>query len=106
ASKMDKKSISTERFPTISYKMYGTGDAIVLLHGFPLDSSIWHLVADELAKEYKVIVPDIPGSGASTFSGGELSVEDIAESVRLVLEAEQIDKAVIAGHSMGGYAAI
>lgn len=103
---MDKKSISTERFPTISYNIYGSGDVIVLLHGFPLDNSIWHLVADELAKGYKVIVPDIPGSGASTFSGDELSVEDIAESVRLVLEAEQIDKTIIAGHSMGGYAAI
>lgn len=103
---MDNKCISTEKFPVLSYRIYGDGNTIVLLHGFPLDGSIWNEVAEELANEYRVIVPDIPGSGASTFAGEELSVEDMAESVLLILKAESIDNAIIAGHSMGGYAAI
>jgi len=45
----------------------------------------------------------LPGSGKSSFEGEELSMEDMAESVKLILDEEQVDGAVIAGHSMGGY---
>lgn len=103
---MERKIISTDKFPQLSYTIYGGGDAIVLLHGFPLDGSIWDKVVPALAENYTVIVPDIPGSGESTFAGEELSIEEIAESVKLILDNEGIDTAIIAGHSMGGYAAL
>lgn len=103
---MERKNISTAKFPKLSYTMHGKGDPIVLIHGFPLDSSLWDKILAPLAKDYLLIVPDIPGSGDSTFAGEELSIEEIAESVKLILENEQINNAVIAGHSMGGYAAL
>ncbi len=103
---MERRIISTQKFPALSYKVAGEGEALVLLHGFPLDGAIWDQVVPELSKQYLVIVPDIPGCGNSTFSGDDLSIEEIAESVMLILEQEQVEKAVIAGHSMGGYAAL
>lgn len=103
---MERKIISTDKFPQLSYAVYGGGDAIVLLHGFPLDGSIWDKVVPAPAESYTVIVPDIPGSGESTFAGEELSMEEMADSVKLVLDNEQINTAIIAGHSMGGYAAL
>lgn len=103
---MNLKTIVTQKFPQLSYTVYGSGEAIVLIHGFPLNGSIWHEVAIEISKKYMVIVPDLPGSGQSTFAGDTLSVEDMAESVHVTLQAEGISKAVFAGHSMGGYAAI
>lgn len=103
---MNLKTIVTPKFPQLSYTVYGSGQAIILIHGFPLDGSIWHEVATEVAKKYMVIVPDLPGSGQSTFAGDTLSVEDMAESIQLILQAEGITKAIIAGHSMGGYAAM
>ncbi|HEY9178769.1 MAG TPA: alpha/beta hydrolase [Flavipsychrobacter sp.] len=103
---MEKKNIHTAKFPQLSYNMYGKGDVIVLLHGFPLDSSLWDKIVPTLAEDYLVIVPDLPGSGKSTFEGNELSIDEMAESVRLILVKEQVNKVVLAGHSMGGYVAL
>lgn len=103
---MERKFISTNKYPQLSYTMSGNGNVIVLIHGFPLDGSIWDGILSVLSAEYRVIVPDVPGCGQSTFSGSELSIEDIAESIHLILAEEKIEQAVIAGHSMGGYAAL
>lgn len=103
---MKAKTINTEKFPSLYYRVSGQGDAIVLLHGFPLDGSIWNKVSEKLSETNTVIVPDIPGSGESMFNGDELSMEDMADAVRAILKEEGIDKAIVAGHSMGGYAAL
>lgn len=103
---MEKKNITTAKFPRLSYTIHGSGKPIVLLHGFPLDSSLWNKVVPGLAKDYMLIVPDLPGSGDSTFEGEDLSVEDMATAVQLILDEEQVQSAVIAGHSMGGYVAL
>lgn len=103
---MEKKNITTAKFPRLSYTIHGSGKPIVLLHGFPLDSSLWNKVVPGLAKDYMLIVPDLPGSGDSTFEGEDLSVEDMATAVQLILDEEHVQSAVIAGHSMGGYVAL
>lgn len=96
----------TARYPKLSYSVFGSGKVIVLLHGFPLDGGIWDGVLPFLSKHYKVIVPDLPGCGQSTYGTDDLSIEDIAESAHLILSNEKVERAVLAGHSMGGYAAL
>jgi pimeloyl-ACP methyl ester carboxylesterase len=98
--------ISNDIFQRISYRKYGNGPAIVLLHGFPEDGNLWRYIHPALSASFTVIVPDLPGSGDSEFSGDNISVAQLAESVQLILEQEQIAGAVIAGHSMGGYVAL
>ena len=93
-------------FPQLSYNKTGEGLPIVLLHGFPANADLWREITPALSKYYTVIAPDLPGSGQSTFSSPDLSMELIAQSVSDILEHEGIDTAMIAGHSMGGYVAL
>ncbi|MGH2830769.1 MAG: alpha/beta fold hydrolase, partial [Actinomycetota bacterium] len=43
----------------------GSGPAVVLLHGFPQTGACWDPIAARLAARFRVIVPDLPGYGAS-----------------------------------------
>jgi pimeloyl-ACP methyl ester carboxylesterase len=90
----------------IHYTTQGKGNPLVLIHGFPNDSSAWDTIIPELAKRYLVILPDLPGAGNSPLPGTELTMEYMAASIKEVLDKEGISKAVLAGHSMGGYTAM
>jgi pimeloyl-ACP methyl ester carboxylesterase len=89
----------------LSYALYGSGAPVVLLHGFAEDHEVWKNQVAVLEKIYTVIVPDLPGSGASD-KLDETSMESMAESVKSILENEKIDQIALIGHSMGGYVAL
>lgn len=99
---MEVKLISTNVFESLQYRKTGSGPAIVLLHGFPVSSLLWSRVWDKIGEYNTVIAPDLPGSGGSA-GIPNLSMELMADAVRAILDAEGIAKAIIAGHSMGGY---
>src|SRR5690348_3702228 len=79
---------------------------IVLIHGYPLDRSMWYGVIAALGAGVRVIAPDLRGFGKAAPAEGEPSVEAMAEDVLELLMAEKIDRALIAGMSMGGYVAL
>lgn len=85
------------------YKICGKGKAVVLLHGFLEEGSMWNHVSKELAKNYRVIVPDLEGFGRSPFISKKLSMEKYAAAVFELLQKEKVKKCVLLGHSMGGY---
>ena len=89
-----------------SYFKVGSGNTIVLLHGYLETKEIWTDFAIELAKKFKVIVPDLPGHGNSDLPNTDLSVEKMAESVKIILDHENIDNCFMVGHSMGAYVAL
>jgi pimeloyl-ACP methyl ester carboxylesterase len=84
----------------------GSGDAIVLLHGFPLTHEIWNAQADALAKTHRVVRPDLRGMGGSTPTHGPYLMESLAGDVAAMLDALGIERATIVGHSLGGYVAL
>ncbi|MBC8033149.1 MAG: alpha/beta hydrolase [Chitinophagaceae bacterium] len=84
------------------YRISGSGNPVVLIHGFAEDGAIWKNQQLALEKNYRVIVPDLPGSGQSP-EWGDMSMEELAESVKAILDAESIPSASLIGHSMGGY---
>jgi pimeloyl-ACP methyl ester carboxylesterase len=88
----------------LSYYDSGTGEVIVLIHGFAEDRQIWAGIKEAL-NEYRLILPDLPGSGASALTQ-PLSIESMAEAVAEILRLEKIEQAIIIGHSMGGYVAL
>jgi pimeloyl-ACP methyl ester carboxylesterase len=92
----------------IVYDVVGDGHpAIVLIHGYPLDRSVWAEVVPLLADRATVLSVDLPGFGASAPPlDGDLSMARLAGDVADVLDAEGIDAAVIVGLSMGGYVAL
>jgi pimeloyl-ACP methyl ester carboxylesterase len=88
------------------YKVTGKGKAVVLVHGFIEEGSMWNDTVKLLAKNYKVIVPDLEGFGSSPLLSKKLSMEHYADALYAVLQEEKINKCVMLGHSMGGYIAL
>ncbi len=101
---MHRKSITIEG-KLISYMAGGEGHAVVLLHGFGVDSTVWLEQINYLQKSYRVIAPDLPGIGVSELTS-DVSMEGVAAIVKEILEAEEIEKATVIGHSLGGYIAL
>lgn len=87
----------------VSYTDTGSGPCILLLHGYLESAEIWEEFVPGLAGRFRVISMDIPGHGRSGTWGREHSMNDLAESVKVLLDAEAIEKVVLVGHSMGGY---
>jgi 3-oxoadipate enol-lactonase len=90
----------------LAYERRGTGVPLVLLHGFPLDHHTWDLVAPLLEETFDLILPDLRGFGQSTTVDSQYSVDDLASDIAGLLDHLGIEKAAIAGHSMGGYVAL
>lgn len=87
----------------ISYTDSGQGTAIVLLHGFLENKKMWRDYVDFFSEKYRIITIDLLGHGESDSLGYVHSMEDNANAVQEVLKQLKIEKATIAGHSMGGY---
>lgn len=90
----------------LRYVASGAGIPLVLLHGFPLSGAIWQAQREALAKKYWVIVPDLRGHGQSPAPLGVYEMSLLARDVCALLDTLVIDRAVIMGHSMGGYATL
>lgn len=85
------------------YEDEGKGNAIVLLHGYLESSEIWGSFGKELSKHNRLIRMDLPGHGKSSPVCETQTIEIMADSVKAVLDRLDIGRAVIIGHSMGGY---
>jgi len=82
----------------------GSGPAVVLLHAFPMDSSLWAAQRRSLALAgHRVITPDLPGFGGSAPSPAPPSLDVMADAVVGLLDHLGIERAVVGGLSMGGY---
>ncbi len=84
----------------------GKGSAIVLLHGFLENSSMWNAVVNILSEKNRVICIDLLGHGKTENRGYIHTMEDQAEMVKDVLNHLRLKKYVLIGHSMGGYIAL
>lgn len=91
---------------TLAYADEGSGHAVVLIHGFPLDHTIWDAVTPHLAANARVLRPDLRGLGASSVSAGPYLMETLAADVAALLDAHSIERATIVGHSLGGFVAL
>lgn len=88
----------------IYYKVTGSGQPVVLLHGFAEDNNIWHEQINFLQDYCRLIIPDLTGSGKSgMLQKNDVTIEDYAISVNALLINENIDRCILLGHSMGGY---
>ena len=91
---------------SIHYQEQGQGElAIVLLHGFPLDSRVWKAQVEALSGRHRVIAPDLRGFGRSA-SADAFTMESVADDVHALLADLGALPAVLGGLSMGGYAAL
>lgn len=86
----------------------GPGPVVVLLHGFPLDHTMWEYQQGTVGSEYRVLSPDLRGHGRSVAPDGPIyTIDGMADDVLETLEAQGIDGPfVLGGLSMGGYVAL
>lgn len=84
------------------YDEAGSGPVLVLLHGLGSSSRDWEHQVPAFAAHYRVIVPDLRGSGASDKPRGPYRIADFAADVWALLDELGIDRAAIVGLSMGG----
>jgi 3-oxoadipate enol-lactonase len=89
----------------LAYDDEGTGPAIVFLHGFPFNRSMWFEQAQVLKNHYRVIVPDLRGHGETEVTS-EAAMDQMADDIASLLDTLEISRAIIAGLSMGGYVAL
>lgn len=87
------------------FESVGDGPAILLLHAFPFDGRMWSEQVRDLAPAYRVLVPDMPGFGVSPRPDGNPSLDDWAKIILARCKRDGVEKAVVAGCSMGGYLA-
>lgn len=85
----------------------GSGPPLVLLHGYPQTSAMWHAVAPELTKDYQVICPDLRGYGRSLkpptdAAHAPYSKRAMASDVLAVMDRLGHDRFVIGAHDRGG----
>lgn len=92
-----------EKAIDLFYLEQGKGIPAIFLHGYPLDHRIWLPVFPHLSKNIHIVAPDLRGHGRSPAPEGVYSMGLMVEDVIRLLDHLKIEKAVIAGHSMGGY---
>ena len=94
----------------ISYRIWGQeregGSAIVLLHGWRSDSSIWSSFVEQLAPSAPVYALDLPGFGGSPLHKESLTLADYTETLAAFAQKLRLEKLILIGHSFGGRVAI
>jgi pimeloyl-ACP methyl ester carboxylesterase len=85
----------------------GDGPAVLLLHAFPLNAGMWDEQFATLGDRYRVIAPDLKGFGGSDAPGdrSQYTMDSYADELAALLDSLGVNKAVVAGLSMGGYVA-
>ena len=87
----------------LAYTRLGKGTPLVLVHGFPLDSSSWNELIPYLKDHFDLILPDLRGFGKSTTVESPYTLSDMADDLAGLLDHLGVEKTALAGHSMGGY---
>ena len=90
----------------VSFSDEGKGAAVILLHGFLENSTMWKNIQPELIKRNRVITIDLLGHGKTGCLGYVHTMEMMADVVHVVLSHLKIRKSIFIGHSMGGYVAL
>ncbi|MBE2213568.1 MAG: alpha/beta fold hydrolase [Opitutaceae bacterium] len=87
----------------IAYLDGGSGEVVILLHGFGAEKDNWTHFARYLTAHYRVVAPDLPGFGDSSFvEGASYRIADQARRLAAFADALGIARFHLAGNSMGG----
>jgi pimeloyl-ACP methyl ester carboxylesterase len=82
----------------------GDGDAVLFVHGFPLDRTMWSEIAGTLTG-WRRIAPDLRGFGVSEGPDGGYTMAEYADDLAALLDLLEIEDVLLCGLSMGGYVA-
>ncbi|MFI3280467.1 MAG: alpha/beta hydrolase [Rikenellaceae bacterium] len=90
----------------VNIDVRGEGDAIILLHGWGCDNTIFESCRGYLSDAYKVYTFDLPGFGASAEPAAVWGTQDYVDMLHAFVEEMSIEQPTLAGHSFGGRVSI
>jgi pimeloyl-ACP methyl ester carboxylesterase len=97
----------TRQGVSIEYDDIGNGVPLLLIHGFPLDRTLWRTQIAGLSQIYRVIAPDLRGFGQSSETdGAAVTMDQYAADLKSLLDSVNVKQAIVGGISMGGYIAL
>jgi 3-oxoadipate enol-lactonase len=88
------------------YRVRGKGENLLLIHGLGCSGSDWEWQVRALERRFRVIVPDLPGSGYSSPMDGDFSISDFATLLWALLDHLHVSQTNVAGFSLGGAVAL
>jgi len=91
---------------SLHYRVCGRGELVLLIHGLGSSSADWELQARALQRHYRVIAPDLPGSGRSESLESEYSIARFAATLWSLLDHLHVTQVNIVGFSLGGAVAL
>jgi pimeloyl-ACP methyl ester carboxylesterase len=83
----------------------GTGFPVILLSGFPESCYAWRKVIPQLAGNYRVIAPDVPGQGDSDRPSDGYDTVNVANRLDLFLSGLGLERFHLVGHDVGAWVA-
>lgn len=88
----------------LAYQDVGSGPAVVLVHGHPIDHTMWRPQVELLAARHRVIVPELRGYGKTPLPAGKrvTLLDDFAEDLLLLTRLLGVEHFILAGLSLGG----
>src|SRR2546423_605959 len=89
----------------VSHIDEGSGPAVLLIHAFPLNRTMWGPQVAELRKRFRVIAPDVRGFG-NTPANTPWTLQDAADDFGALLDSLGVQDCAVVGLSMGGYIAL
>lgn len=100
---MSKRSING-----LSVHSYGNinNPAVVFIHGFPFDYTMWMNQLNSLKEDYYCVAYDIRGLGESYVGDGQYTMEFFVDDLFSIINEMNLEKPVLCGLSMGGYIAL
>jgi pimeloyl-ACP methyl ester carboxylesterase len=90
----------------LHYLVRGAGEPLLLIHGLGSSGADWAFQLPALEAGFRVIVPDLPGSGHSDPPAGRYTIEGFAEGLWALLDELALSSASIVGFSLGGAVAL
>ncbi len=90
----------------VRYYVVGSGEPLLLIHGYQSDSKIWNYLIPELKDKFMLIIPDLPGHGGTPLIKLANTMEHFVDVISYICISLQLNKVHLAGHSMGGYIAL
>jgi pimeloyl-ACP methyl ester carboxylesterase len=94
---------TTIRGAKLAWEDSGEGLPVVLLHPFPLSRTAWNEQRLKLSKHFRILTPDFRGFGDSELDAPAITMDDLADDVRVLLDELKLYRVILGGLSMGGY---
>jgi len=83
--------------------VYKENSAIIFIHGFPFDHSMWNNQVDALKDKYYCVTYDVRGLGTSPVEDGQFTLETFVDDLESIIQLLRLNSPVLCGLSMGGY---